>query len=125
MHHLFNSLGTDGRHMFSILRFVLIVGVIYYYSPVRDRGEGPDPLQAFFASKKAEQATPSSMPPSNPAAEAKPGHLETVWHALPDGAKQAVVDKILTTSGLTPAAPRPVDTLKPEDRAPATHKPRG
>ena len=38
---------------------------------------------------------------------------------------QAVVDKILTTSGLTPASSKSSDTLSPEDRAPATHKPRG
>lgn len=108
--------------MFSILRFVLIIGVIYYYSPVRDRGEGPDPLQAFFAPKKTEQMTPVSTTPS--ATDGRSGHLETVWQALPDGAKQAVVDKILTTSGLTPPASRPSDTLNPEDRAPATPKPR-
>jgi hypothetical protein len=109
--------------MFSILRFILIVGVIYYYSPVRDRGEGPDPLQAFFAPKQTEQATPARV--STPTADGKAGHLETVWQALPDGAKQAVVDKILTTSGLTPVASKPSDTLTSEDRTPATHKPRG
>jgi hypothetical protein len=108
--------------MFSILRFVLIVGVIFYYSPVRQRGEGPDPVQDFFAPKTMEQAAPVA---TSPAPDGAPGHLETMWQALPDGAKQAVVDKILTTSGLTPAAPGASDTLKPEDRAPSTHKPRG
>ncbi|WP_243367526.1 hypothetical protein [Microvirga solisilvae] len=108
--------------MFSILRFFLIVGVIYYYSPVRERGEGPDPLQAFFAPKSAEQATPAPVNP--PSADAKAGHLETVWQALPDTAKQAVVDKILTTSGLTPVATKPSDTLTSDDRASTTHKPR-
>ncbi len=108
--------------MFSILRFVLIVGAIFYYSPVRQRGEGPDPLQSFFAPKPTEQAAPATTPsPAN----GSPGHLETVWQALPDSAKEAVVDKILTTSGLTPASSKPSDTLSPEDRAPATHKPRG
>ncbi|SCX97812.1 hypothetical protein [Microvirga guangxiensis] len=107
--------------MFSILRFVLIVGAIFYYSPVRQRGEGPDPLQAFFA-PKTESAAPSAAPS---ASEASAGHLETMWQALPDTAKQAVVDKILTTSGLTPASPKPSDTLNAEDRAPTTHKPRG
>jgi hypothetical protein len=109
--------------MFSILRFVVIIGVIFYYSPVRQRGEGPDPLQDFFAPKKVAQATPKTT--TSPVAEGTPGHLETVWQALPDGAKQAVVDKILTTSGLTPASSKPSDTLEPEDRAPPGHKPRG
>jgi hypothetical protein len=108
--------------MFSILRFVLIVGAIFYYSPVRQRAEGPDPVQDFFAPKKMEQAAPVAM---SPASDGSPGHLETVWQALPDSAKQAVVDKILTTSGLTPAAPKPSDTLQPEDRALSTQKPRG
>jgi hypothetical protein len=109
--------------MFSILRFVVIVGVIFYYSPVRQRGEGPDPLQEFFAQKKVVQATPTT--PASPAAEGTSGHLETMWQALPDSAKQAVVDKILTTSGLTPASSKSSDTLQPEDRASPGHKPRG
>jgi hypothetical protein len=108
--------------MFSVLRFFVIVGVIFYYSPVRQRSDGPDPIQSFFAPKKTDQATPAAPPSS--AAEGVPGHLESMWQALPDGAKQAVVDKILTTSGLTPAAPKPSDTLQPEDRASTAHKPR-
>jgi len=109
--------------MFSILRFVVIIGVIFYYSPVRQRGEGPDPIQDFFAPKKMEQAAPVTTPPS--ATDGSSGRLETMWQALPDNAKQAVVDKILTTSGLTPASSKPSDTLQPEDRAPSTQKPRG
>lgn len=101
--------------MFSIFRFVLIVGVIFYYSPVRQRDEGPDPLQAFFAPKATDQAAPKT--------EGSSGHLETVWQVLPDNAKQAVVEKILTTSGLTPAA-KAGDTLQPEDRQAGAHKPR-
>ncbi|MGO4388889.1 hypothetical protein AB4Y85_15270 [Microvirga sp. 2YAF29] len=106
--------------MFSILRFILIVGAIFYYSPVRQKSEGPDPLQAFFAPKATEQAAPAAHP-----AEGTSGHLETMWQALPDNAKQAVVEKILTTSGFTPAAPKATDTLQPEDRQAGAHKPRG
>jgi len=102
--------------MFSILRFVLIVGVIYYYSPVRDRGEGADALEAFFGRDKAGPvAADSAHPPTDRGA----GHLETAWRALPESAQQAVVDKILTSSGFTPMASKPSDTLRPEDRAPA------
>ncbi|UVF18274.1 hypothetical protein HPT29_017385 [Microvirga terrae] len=105
--------------MFSILRFILIVGAIFYYSPVRQHGEGTADLQALLAPKTSE-ATPEKS-----TAENRPGHLETVWKALPDSAKQAVVDKILTTSGFPAAGPtKPTDTLRPEDRAPAASKPR-
>jgi hypothetical protein len=106
--------------MFSILRFVLIVGAIFYYSPVRQKDAGPDPIQAFFAPKAAEPSAPAAS-----AGEGSSGHLETMWQALPDNAKQAVVEKILTTSGLTPASPKATDTLQPEDRQVGAHKPRG
>jgi hypothetical protein len=105
--------------MFSILRFIVIVGAIFYYSPVRQQGEGTAAIEALFTPKKSEPA-PAAPPP---AADAS-GHLETVWKALPDSAKQAVVDKILTTSGFPVAgASRSSDTLRPEDREPAS-KPR-
>ncbi|MXQ14490.1 hypothetical protein [Microvirga makkahensis] len=108
--------------MFSILRFILIVGVIFYYSPVRDHGESPDPTLDSAAPGHTEHAGPVAPPlPSDGA----PGHLEAVWQALPDSAKQAVVEKILAASGLTSAAPKPSDTLRPEDRAPSPHEPRG
>ncbi len=108
--------------MFSILRFILIIGVIFYYSPVRDRGETTDPLLDFVAPRTAEGTEPATRSATDHAA---PGHLETAWQALPEGAKQAVVEKILNTSGLTPTAPKASDTLKPEDRAPSALKPRG
>jgi len=101
--------------MFAILRFILIVGAIFYYSPVRQQGEGTAALEAFLAPKKSEPA---------PVADG-PGHLESVWKALPDSAKQAVVDKILTTSGFGPTgSAAPADTLRPEDRSAAAPKPR-
>ncbi|MBD2748079.1 hypothetical protein IC232_15390 [Microvirga sp. BT688] len=106
--------------MLSILRFIVIVGAIFYYSPVRQQGEGTAALEALFTPKASAPAAP---PPST--APEGPGHLETVWKALPDSAKQAVVDKILTSSGLPVAdAAKPADTLKPEDRALAAPKPR-
>jgi hypothetical protein len=50
---------TD-RFMFSILRFILIVGTIFYFSPVRQRGEGTAAVEAIFTPKKAEPATGSA-----------------------------------------------------------------
>jgi hypothetical protein len=98
--------------MLSILRFVLIVGAIFYYSPVRQKDAGTDAIASFFSPKKTE--APAPAPAATPVSA---GHIETMWQALPDGAKQAVVDKILTTSGLTSPA-QPGDTLRPEDRQP-------
>jgi hypothetical protein len=106
--------------MLSILRFILIVGAIFYYSPVRQQGEGTAAIEAFFTPKASAPAAPTS-----PSVTEGPGHLETVWKALPDSAKQAVVDKIMTSSGFPLAdASRPADTLRPEDRASAASKPR-
>lgn len=98
--------------MFSILRFVFIVGVIFYYSPVRQQGEGTAALEALITPKKSESAAAHAAPTS----ESDSGKLEAVWQALPNGAKQAVIDKILTTSGLSPAETQPTDTLQPSDR---------
>ena len=105
---------TRGRPMFSIIRFILVVGVIFYYSPVRQQGEGLAAVDAWLTPKKGE---PAAAPPA-PSSESHPGHLETVWQALPNGAKQAVIDKILTTSGLTPPEAKAADTLQAGDRQP-------
>ena len=100
--------------MFSIIRFILVVGVIFYYSPVRQQGEGMVAMDAWLTSKKGEPA--AAMPA--PAAESSPGHLETVWQALPNGAKQAVLDKVLTTSGLTAPHAKAKDTRQAAGRQP-------
>ena len=103
--------------MFSFLRFILFVGVIFYYSPVRQKGDGTATLETLFTPKAKEAAPAPSQENS--------GHLETVWKALPEGAKQAVVDKILTSSGFPLAgAAQSTDTLRSEDRAAAASKPR-
>jgi hypothetical protein len=108
--------------MFSILRFILIVGAIFYYSPVRQHGDGLAAVAAYLTPKRSEPA--AALPAQAPAA-GEPGHLENVWRALPDSAKQAMVDRILTSSGLPVAgAGRPTDTLLPQDRDPAASKPR-
>jgi hypothetical protein len=115
-----SSFQAAGRFMFSILRFVLIVGAIFYYSPVRQQGEGTAAVEAFLTPKKSQ---PAAGGPASGADNA--GHLETVWKALPDSAKQAVVDRILTTSGFPVAgSTKSSDTLRPEDREPAASKPR-
>ena len=100
--------------MFAILRFILVVGVIFYYSPVRQQGEGISAIDAWLTPKRG---VPAAASPALPA-ESSPGHLETVWQALPNGAKQAVIDKILTTSGLTGPEAKAKETLQAGDRQP-------
>lgn len=96
--------------MFSILRFILIVGAIFYYSPVRQRGDAPASVESLLGWAKG-------GPAAKPTAEAgSPQRLEAVWQALPESAKQAIVDKIMTTSGLGGA--KAADTLLPGDRDP-------
>jgi hypothetical protein len=115
-----SSFQATGRFMFSILRFILIVGAIFYYSPVRQQGEGAAAIEAFLTPKTSQPTAADPAPATD-----KTGHLETVWKALPDSAKQAVVDRILTTSGFPVAgSTKSSDTLRPEDREPAASKPR-
>jgi hypothetical protein len=87
--------------MFSILRFILIVGAIFYYSPARQRSDTPASVEALPGHGTAEAAD----------------RLETVWQALPDSAKQAVLDRILAAG--PGSAPKATDTLRPGDRHPA------
>jgi len=88
--------------MFSILRLILIVGAIFYYSPVRQRSDMPASVGALPGPGTAEAAD----------------RLETVWQALPESAKQAVLDRILAAAG-PGSAPKATDTLRPGDRHPA------
>jgi hypothetical protein len=119
MLHISTPWATRSHPMFSILRFIIIVGVIFYYSPVRQHGEGIGFLDSFLKPKKSESAATAQAPAPEPEPAAEnPGRLEAVWQALPDSAKQAVIDRILTTSGLTSAGVKPGDTLQPQDRLP-------
>ncbi|MBM6592410.1 hypothetical protein [Microvirga pudoricolor] len=109
--------------MFWLLRAAVIVGVIFYLSPVR---QGGDPLALASAALGWIGIVPASGSPTpHPETGAK---LETLWKALPDTAKQAVVDELVNRSGLAPA-PKGADTLHPGDRKPAWrgegHKPQG
>lgn len=108
--------GSEERVMFSLLRAVVIIGAIFYYSPVRQSHGDAWPLDGLLAwgTQKVDSKSAST---EVPAADA-PARLETMWKALPDSAKQAVIDKIMATSGLgagTPSVPAG-DTLKPSDR---------
>ncbi len=109
--------------MFSILRFILIVGVIFYYSPARQTGDADMTIDSLLTREGDGEA------PAAPAPVDGPGRLEAMWQALPESAKQAVLERILTTSGLTQPAHAPRDTLETDDLQPAWRgegqKPRG
>jgi hypothetical protein len=94
--------------MFSLLRAILIIGVIFYYSPVR-QGGAPASLDGLTGWTK----------PADPT-EAGAGRLEAAWDVLPERAKQAVVDKMLASTGL--GAQMATDTLLPTDRQLAPSK---
>ena len=99
--------------MFSLLRTVLIVAAIFYYSPVRQTGEGvvtPDSLFGANSPKDAPHIALSGEPPAR---------LETLWRVLPDSAKAAVIERILSTSALGAGSTPAVDTLDASDRQPA------
>jgi hypothetical protein len=102
--------------MFSILRFILIVGAIFYYSPVRERSASPASLDSLPGWTRSGAAVP---------APETSDRLETMWRALPESAKQAVLEKILTTSGLGQPSEQGADTLRPDERHPSYgNKPR-
>jgi len=98
--------------MFSILRAVIVIGTIFYFSPVRQGSEGVS-LDGLFGAAQAEAGKIA------PAANAE--RLESLWRILPESAKQAVVDKIIAPPAARTAETRSAqqtDTLEPEDHLP-------
>jgi hypothetical protein len=96
--------------MFSLLRIVLIVGVIFYHSPVRNPADGWGVRERPTDSLKDEA----------------PARLEAVWGALPERARQSIVDRIVMSAvgSANPATAAlkhtpPTDTLEPQDLQPA------
>lgn len=105
--------------MLSSLRIVAAVGMIYYLSPVRheDAKTGVEHVVAWGKGLVA------------PAREASPAErLEALWKALPDEAKQAAIDRLLSEAGKllqnrpgesarpesVQAAPRPAEAKRPK-----------
>jgi hypothetical protein len=116
--------------MFFALRILIVIGVIFYFSPVRQTGEVPSGIAGvvqWSRDRTAAGATSSST-------EALAG-LEVLWRGLSDSARKSVMDSLLASNAGTPAAPlleprqtSPTDTLQPDDLQPAwrgeTRKPR-
>ena len=107
--------------MFSILRFILIVGAIFYYSPVRQQGDGAAAIEAFFLPKKSEQASSRPAPADRRAGTSGNGLEGSPRQRQAGGGRQDPHDLRASPS---PMPPKPTDTLQPEDREPAAHKPR-
>ncbi|WP_112663124.1 hypothetical protein [Microvirga flavescens] len=99
--------------MFSLLRTVAVIGVIFYLSPVRTEDALPS-FASWFGWPEEKVAA------KHETAEDSPARLETMWQALPEGAKQAILAKIMSESGLTASTTKPQaapsDTLHTDDK---------
>lgn len=93
--------------MFSLLRAALVIGAIFYFSPVRHGSDGALSLDALIGAANRTAA---------------PERLEAAWNALPEGAKQVVLDKITPAPNSRTIEARRLpqtDTLLPDDHRPA------
>ena len=103
--------------MFSTLRIAVVVGVIYYLSPVRheDAKAGVEHVVAWGKGLIA---------PSNVAIRetSQAERLEALWRALPEDAKQAALDRVLAEAGRQlPQGAQ--EALRPEPAHPGPSRP--
>ncbi|MDF2999584.1 MAG: hypothetical protein K0R27_5221 [Xanthobacteraceae bacterium] len=102
--------------MFSLLRAALVIGAIFYFSPVRHGSEGSLSLDGLI------NAVSHPANKLQQSASGSPERLEAVWNALPESAKQAVLDRIKAGPAARTMEARQLpqtDTLQPEDHRPA------
>ena len=97
--------------MFSLLRAALVIGAIFYFSPVR---QGSNETLSLDALAGAAIRAPEKIGPT-------PERLQAAWSVLPESAKQAVLDRIAAPQAPRGGEIRPpqTDTLLPEDHRPA------
>jgi hypothetical protein len=100
--------------MFSTLRAVIIIGVIFYLSPVRQGAERPARVDDVVKWGQDTLATGASVPLD------KAAHLQSLWQALPESAKKSVADQVTGSSTGRPglSLPATTDTLTPGDLQP-------
>jgi hypothetical protein len=98
--------------MFSLLRAALVIGAIFYFSPVRQEQDSGLSLEALVGAATHSSETLTGVAPER---------LQAAWNALPESARQAVLDKIVPTAPRPGGTARPpqTDTLLPEDHHPA------
>ena len=102
--------------MFSLLRAALVIGAIFYFSPVRHESNTDTVTLANLLG-----AATQPFDTLKETATGSPQRPEAVWNALPDSARQALLDKIVAAPanrGDTKHPPQ-TDTLLPEDHRPA------
>lgn len=100
--------------MFSTLRAIAVIGTIYYLSPVHDLDDEPrsrDIARLNAQSKQAAHDEPASR-------------LDPLWKLLPGPAKDAMLERMLTSALGPSIAKQPTlapatDTLRREDLQPA------
>ena len=102
--------------MFSTLRAAVIIGAIFYLSPVRQGGDRPVRLDDVV--KWSREAAPAAVAaPLDQAAQ-----LQSLWQALPDSAKPALTNRSAGASAPHAAPPArdaaATDTLLPDDLQP-------
>jgi hypothetical protein len=101
--------------MFFLLRAALIIGVIFYLSPVRQKGGS--------AARSLDDVAGWSRESSRAALDAvgRAGELESLWQGLPDEAKKAALDRLLASAPghLSDEPAEATDTLRPDDLKPA------
>jgi hypothetical protein len=97
--------------MFSLLRAALVIGAIFYFSPVR---QGSNETLSLDALVGAAINAPEKIGQT-------PERLQAAWGALPTSAKQVLLDRIGApqTSRAGEIRQPPTDTLLPEDHRPA------
>jgi hypothetical protein len=100
--------------MFSTLRAVIIIGVIFYLSPVRQGGERPARVDDVVKWGQDTLATSASIPLD------KAAQLQSLWQALPESAKKSVTDQVSgsSTGRAGSSLPATSDTLTPGDLQP-------
>jgi hypothetical protein len=106
--------GREVPSMFSTLRAVIIIGVIFYLSPVRQGAERPARVDEMVKWGQDTLATGASVPLD------KAAQLQSLWQALPDSAKKSITDQASNSSTGRPGSPLPAttDTLTPGDLQP-------
>jgi hypothetical protein len=78
--------------MFTVLRSVVIIGLIFYFSPVRETGQPQG--------EPGEDRKPAQTPPSPVVAEAQDG----AWNRLVGGLKDEAVRTVVNDKALTDKA---------------------
>src|SRR4051794_18727501 len=92
--------------MFSALRIIVVVGVIFYLSPARTGDEPPvrmDELLRWGQADTSQDQTSQDRTPATAAPVAQAAHLQSLWQALPDSAKRAVVEEVVGMGSATTA----------------------